>query len=697
MRIKKIELNNFRIYKDKNIIDILPDSNRNIIIISGKNGYGKTTFLMALVWCLYGKQMQEVDVLYDKEISDQGGYSKYISNSLNRLAKLDGETKFSASIVFTDMNIPEVPCKEIKIIRSFDIESSSSEEIEILIDGHKNELTEEVGPEIFIRDFILPKEIAKFFLFDAEKIVSLAETNNLEQRKQLSHAYSEVLGIKKYEDLRRNLEYLQIRLRQQSASKEEKETLNNLNTEVQNLKLEIKDREEKISELKEQKSAYKFESNQIQEKLIREGNTITVEELNTFKEREEELTKELDEIQNELKNSFDIIPFAIAGEKILDVSIQLENEDNYKKMKYMQESIKEITDNILTDLITEQKQFEGIITPDIQEFYFNSIRKLIKKHFFADIQELPEGFEILHDFSDSQKNELNTLVTNIKYSFRESFKKINGDYNQTRNELSSIRRRIKDAESNQADPIISEYRIKKDELDKKIIEIEDSVESLNQKIGVDKNNVMQKERHISELSKKIEVSKENKDKDKTIKRLINELKEFIVNFKEQKKKSLEKNILNGLNTLMHMKLINKVEVEIIGDDININLYNKRKELIRKESLSKGQQQIYASALLKGLVEESNIEFPVFIDSPMQKFDEEHSQNIIKYFYPNVSDQVVIFPLINKELTIAEFNSLKSNISKTFLINNINNDKSEFLKTEPDEFIKKYKELYNNAD
>ena len=96
-----------------------------------------------------------------------------------------------------------------------------------------------------------------------------------------------------------------------------------------------------------------------------------------------------------------------------------------------------------------------------------------------------------------------------------------------------------------------------------------------------------------------------------------------------------------------------------------NLFNKRNEPIRKESLSKGQQQIYASALLKGLVEESDINFPVFIDSPMQKFDEEHSQNIIKYFYPDVSEQVVIFPLINKELTEKEYLSLKSNIYTSY--------------------------------
>ena len=87
MIIKEIELNNFRIYKGVNKIDLTPNGERNIIIVSGNNGFGKTTFLMSLVWCLYGRQMGNVDDLYRKEIDEKGGYSRYIGNSLNIQAR----------------------------------------------------------------------------------------------------------------------------------------------------------------------------------------------------------------------------------------------------------------------------------------------------------------------------------------------------------------------------------------------------------------------------------------------------------------------------------------------------------------------------------------------------------------------------------------------------------------------------------
>ena len=103
--------------------------------------------------------------------------------------------------------------------------------------------------------------------------------------------------------------------------------------------------------------------------------------------------------------------------------------------------------------------------------------------------------------------------------------------------------------------------------------------------------------------------------------------------------------------------------------------------------------MYASALLKALVEESDIEFPVFIDSPMQKFDKEHAENIIKYFYPEVSEQVIILPLIHKELTSNEYDLLLKNVNKAYLIHNESKHSSGFIETDVKELITKYDELY----
>ena len=175
-------------------------------------------------------------------------------------------------------------------------------------------------------------------------------------------------------------------------------------------------------------------------------------------------------------------------------------------------------------------------------------------------------------------------------------------------------------------------------------------------------------------------------KDKVTSRLIDELNEFIVKYKSEKKYSLQQRIKQELSKLMHKKeFIADVDVEINEDIIDINLIDNKGNVIDKETLSKGEQQLYATALLKSLVDESGIRFPVFIDSPLQKFDKKHSRNIITEFYPTISSQVILFPLLEKELTKKEYELLLPFVSQTFFIEN-NNSSSKFKECKPNELF-----------
>lgn len=703
MYIKEIELNNFRIYKGNNKISLLPEGDKNIIVISGKNGFGKTTFLMSLVWCLYGRQMEKVDELYEKEIRDKGNYTKYISNSLNRKAYEDGETEFSVSVTFAGVKIPDVTCNEVTIKRSYNIVSNTSDRVEVLIDGYQNQLIEDLtkenqkGEEIFIRDFILPIEIAKFFFFDAEKIVSLAEINSNNQRRQLSKAYSEVLGIQKYEDLKANLEEKQDEYRRRSAKPEEKEELNQLHADIENTKIEIEKLIENIDDLKHERNQKEKEAEDIQRRLIKEGDKMTLDELNSLKDEQTTLEQKITEVQESLKDYFDIIPFALAGETLMDISEQVTNERNLTEQKYKQEDVNSKINQIKQEIERQRVEERLVFDTNVRDFYESQIVKLVKKHFFSDTPDVPDNFEALHDFSNSETNEFNQLLNTIKHSFKETFSRLNTEYSYLKNQLDSISRKIRDAEKSAEDEYIAELRRKKEILDKRILSISNEIDTINQKIGELNNKVKILKQKQEILRKKIDESSEYSEKEQKTKQIINRLQNFIALFKEEKKKSLEEKMLKGLNTLMHKKdFITKVEVDIshTGEDIDISLYNKSSKLIDKSSLSMGERQMYASALLNALVDESDIEFPVFIDSPMQKFDEQHAENIIKHFYPNVSKQVVIFPLINKELTEKEYKQLHTKVCKTFLIDNISNEKSEFKECQPTEFLETYKELYN---
>lgn len=63
MKFKKIILENFGIYNGLNEFDLSLDDNKNIILIGGKNGNGKTTLFTSIKLCLYGVKM------FDKVLS----------------------------------------------------------------------------------------------------------------------------------------------------------------------------------------------------------------------------------------------------------------------------------------------------------------------------------------------------------------------------------------------------------------------------------------------------------------------------------------------------------------------------------------------------------------------------------------------------------------------------------------------------
>jgi len=701
MYIKEIELNNFRIYKGVNRIPLTPKDDKNIFIVSGQNGFGKTTFLMSLVWCLYGKNMEQVDAMYKKEIADKGNYTKYIADSMNRKAAEEGETEFSVTISFVGVNVQNVLC-DVVVKRSYNIITGTSDKIEVSISGQPQELIENLsqdnqeGEEIFIRDFILPIAIAKFFFFDAEKITSLAEINQKDQRRQLSQAYSEVLGIQKYETLKDNLEDKLDEFRGRSENWRYQSQLNTLESKIKNADLKIEIYENQISELNESITQKKYESDEILKKLVRAGDKMSLEDLAKLQEEKAKLEKNKNELQEQLKGTFDFIPFALAGETLANVSEQIDKEKLLSEQKYKQDDVKDKITKIRQDIESEKQTLKFV--PEIQtaDFFIKQIEKLVKKYFYSDVQEIDENLKTLHDFSANQTNEINQLISSIKNNFKYQFENLNNDYSHIKNQLDAINRKIRDAERNAQDSHIADLRDKKEKLDLEISEKQQETGALNKNIFDLKEELKKNKQEQTSLRNMIDARAKYSVKAQKTKQLVNTLEVFITKFKEQKKESLQTKMLDALTRLLHKKeFVQRVDVDILtSEDIDIILYGENNKEIDKSGLSMGERQLYASALLSSLVSESEIDFPVFIDSPMQKFDKQHAENIIKYFYPNVAKQVVIYPLLYKELNEDEYKLLQANVCKTFLINNTSSDSSEFLETEPDKFFTTYNQISN---
>lgn len=683
MFITKIILQDYGIYQGVNELTFHRDPKKNVFILSGHNGAGKTTFLTSLVWCLYGKMMIDVDDRYRKDVYEAGGYAKYATGNLNRNAAVDGVRQYSVSMTFTQLSIPALPCNEVTVTRTFNADRGS-DDLAVLIDGEPNQLTKDVGPEIFVNDFILPKEVAKFFFFDAEKIVELAEMRSLDDKRKLSKAYSEVLGIKKYEDLKESLTEMRVRLRSGLATDKERERLEQLEKDAMRLESLIAHEEDQIMRLLEEKARQRQLSEQLQEKLIREGTAMSLEELLALKERRDTLIEERKDIRAGLKELLDLAPFAIAGKDFMAARDQMHKEAEVKQgllnPKELAAKLKKVKAGLSKTCLDELA-----LTKAVQHKILAAVEVQITSEFAPPVADL--GPMALLASTDKERNEIDAIHHNLTHSFSQAFKQLVRKDKDNRNELAKVFRQVNDAEAREGDVLVQEIRNEKNEVDARIVEIEARISSLDQNIGGRKRDQNTAQRQLSELAKKVNLGELDADKDRTAEQLVRELDAFLVQLKAMKRTALQGRIQEELSRLMHKRnFIHRVEVLVEESIIDILLFDRRDHPIPKESLSKGEQQLYATAVLKALVDESNIKFPVFIDSPLQKLDKQHSKNIIQRFYPSVSEQVVLLPLLEKELTQEEYAKLQPKVSAVYRIESKSEHQSSFTKIATDQLF-----------
>src|SRR5690554_4518259 len=670
MRINKIVLKNFRGYGNSEVVFTKNDK-KNVSIIAGKNGFGKTTFLTSLIWVMYGSLMRQVEDKYKRDIQNLGGYENYLKDSVNHsvVNKFESgeikDAKMSVELELADVLIPSIPCKKVIIKRSFSYKTNK-ESLSILIDDQEHELTKEVGYDIFINDFILPREIAKFFFFDAEKIVSLAEAKTKNELRSLSRAYSEVLGIKKYEDLKYNLNTLLTKLKREGVTGVNKEKLDklvekddelrklielneskqqeieqgvennqvkidniqekliregneitikkyedlkyNLNTLLTKLKregvtgvnkekldklVEKDDELRKLIELnesKQQEIEQGVENNQvkidnIQEKLIREGNEITIEELLALKSKRSELQNDLVEARSHLRDVMDIVPLAIAEKQFSLLVEQLKKEISAKKIsansEFVLEEIKTFS-NSIKEKLAKLPSFKGN-EKEIEE----AVAELESER-LAGVSK--SNTKILLNYSEEETQDIIATYNYVTTSFKQQFEMITKSERDIRQHIGRLNRKIKQSESKKGNPIAQQLRADKEELKEAIDKAQEKKEKLLQELGKLKAEFNSNAKVLSEYEKKFNLIEIDQKKYVTTQKLLDQINKLTIRIKEEKKYALEKSILLGLQKLMHKKdFISRVNIRIENDIMDIELIKPDGKVRDKDSMSKGEQ------------------------------------------------------------------------------------------------------------
>ena len=163
MLLQSIKLENFRQFRNESIDFADGENGKNVTIIIGENGTGKTTFAQAFFWCLYG----------ETEFSDKSMLNKLVATEM----RPGQECKVQVTL---KLHHGEV---DYTLIREQAYKKDSSNRIKADNTVFDIAVKDASGNTSYVKKSqcesevkgILPKELSRYFFFDGERIEKMSK------------------------------------------------------------------------------------------------------------------------------------------------------------------------------------------------------------------------------------------------------------------------------------------------------------------------------------------------------------------------------------------------------------------------------------------------------------------------------------------------------------------------------------------
>jgi DNA sulfur modification protein DndD len=229
------------------------------------------------------------------------------------------------------------------------------------------------------------------------------------------------------------------------------------------------------------KSDFRITCDEVQEKLLREGGTFTVAEINALREGKTRLLEERKALMVEFRELFEFAPFAIAGKTIVDIENQLHSEDRYKQSFFDKDILKAKISAIIYGLKNDISEIAQVASNEIKDYYEKKIAELMNRHLLESKDVVNNhDFEIIHDFSVEERNEFKAIISNLRTTYRERLQALNRSLKVNKMAYTDISKKLADAESIESDELITRYRLEKELIEKRIHDIDEESLALSQ-------------------------------------------------------------------------------------------------------------------------------------------------------------------------------------------------------------------------
>lgn len=617
MYFTKVELHNFGIYKGTHEMCLTDKIGaRNITLVGGLNGRGKTTFHDAILIALYGKQALK----YIQE--NARSYDKLLLEHINKHAT-DDETYVAVSLCLDDGTTLRV--KRSWAAKSKKIEQQAVVEKDGTIDKYLGE-----NWSYYIEE-ILPFGIARFFFFNNEKITQLADDTSFEQIKS---SIKSAIGVSSIEKAIEHADEV-IRRKKNALSAFENSEENVGYQEVDN---QIADIDARIAESTKNANVLERKCETLAAALEAKENEFWSSGGDLSRNRDaiklemQKITAEVEKVQEE------IMLLAMDASTPLFMCRDLVTQSYETELTSQQSEAMLYSKKIIVDL--HQKILERLANCGLSQSDLQTVQDIVNEILIGHIPESASK-ETIKNMSATSMMLYQRLIAEVFQSIAQRIDTLVNHVDAHESELMSL-----DAHLGVADEKTMAMQLfdalKSIEADKALADAEyqrqlDSIESLKRQREILKSKRIQL---IKAIAEKEDANDDNARIIKYAAMSIEVLREFKVRLQCEKVERLSCTVTSCFLELVEKgSLVSEIKIDPITLDVTI-LDLDGKELL-KNQLSAGEQQMFAVAIVWALALTSGYKAPVIIDTPMARLDSSHRANFVTKYLPAASSQVIV--------------------------------------------------------
>lgn len=658
MWISRIELINFKSYQHQVFEFPPPIEGKNVILIGGMNGYGKTTILEALYLGLYGKD--SIIHLARAGIKGDVGYPVFLERALHGHAL---KTKRDTMSVTVQINTNEHEGFQVTRKWFFSTKGNWQDE-EILIydtrDGIRTQTRNAEQIEEILDQYFVPAHLAPFFFFDGEEVKRLADHNRVEQIKM---GMEGLLGVVLLRKLETRLQQYQAN-KSQGVPKVDEEKHRQLLEELNLHERQLEEAQSQRIAINEVLDAVKAERSNLMHRIMALGGGGG--DIANARDIVEEMTRaemDIKKCQDDLEQVLGSrLSFHLISQDIRDAYVsQLKAEEERIKWDTRKNSLEPDKEKFVSRFFAEDSQ---PFNPDLTNDQHSIAKLRLETAWESLFYPLPEGCaeEIVHDYiHGAKRQQVIGMMSNLSVGAQDILELLEKRDN-LQEKIRNLRNRLAKIEGIDRDGTLAALNTEVGAIHSKIDQKQLDLGSLEKQISTLQTNINNERSNYQREHEKFLRANPVKSDVARAERVCKLIEDLIPSLYALKTNRLANAMTSVFQKLSHKKQVARIEIDESGKSRLISFEGDEITFDK----SAGEDQLFATSLLAGLAEISGIKAPLVVDTPLARLDSNHRKNILDFWISDKSRQVFLLSQ-DKEIDAQVYSELKDSIAQSYLL------------------------------